>query len=97
MRALAASVLLVAGIPLVAGMLLTGCLAAPDVSHSLFHCSADHRACPDGFVCNTGRDRDTCQRPCDPAAASCPTGLACLDYGDSEPVFLCGPPSDATP
>ena len=90
MRALAMVVVLTAGV-------FAGCLAAPDVSRSLFHCSADHRACPDGFVCNTGRDRDTCQRPCDPGAASCPTGLVCLDYGESEPVYLCGPPSDATP
>ena len=88
MRPLATVVLLATG-------LLAGCLAAPDLSGSLFHCSADQRACPNGFVCNTGRDRDTCQRPCDPAAASCPTGLACVDYGESEPVFLCGPPSDS--
>jgi hypothetical protein len=79
------------------GALLAGCLSAPDISRSFYHCSADHRACPDGFVCNTGRDRDSCQLPCGPGAASCPEGLACIDYGDSDPVLFCGPPADNAP
>ena len=77
--------------------LLAGCLSGPDVSRSLYHCNAEHRACPDGFVCNTGQDRDACQRPCDPTAPSCPTGFACLDYGDSAPKYFCGLPTDPEP
>lgn len=69
---------------------LAGCLAEPDLHGSQFHCSADHLACPDGLVCNTNRDRDTCQLPCSPSGPSCPDGQMCIDYGDSEPVFLCG-------
>ena len=72
------------------GLGLVGCLSSPDLGRSQFHCNADHPECPDGFVCNTGRDRDTCQRPCDPATPSCPTGSTCIDYGDSEPVYFCG-------